>query len=44
MNIQINSVKFKVDTKLKTFIEEKVDKLSLLYDGVFGSKRADYRT
>ncbi|MCF8297291.1 MAG: ribosome-associated translation inhibitor RaiA [Saprospiraceae bacterium] len=38
MNIQINSVKFKVDKKLKAFIEEKVEKLSSLYDGVFKSE------
>ncbi len=37
MNIQINTVKFKVDKKLKIFIEDKVEKLTSLYDGVFRS-------
>jgi putative sigma-54 modulation protein len=37
MKVKINSVHFKADTKLETFINEKIDKLSGLYDGVIGS-------
>jgi len=37
MNVNINSVHFKADKKLLTFIEQKVDKLSHFYDGIIGS-------
>jgi putative sigma-54 modulation protein len=36
MKVNINSVHFKADKKLVTFIENKVDKLSLFYDGIIG--------
>ena len=36
MKVNINSVHFKVDKKLVAFIENKVDKLSLYYDGIIG--------
>ena len=38
MNVNINSVKFKTDKKLEDFINEKVDKLSGVYDGILGSE------
>ncbi len=38
MKVNINSVHFKADKKLKSFIEEKVDKLSSFYEGVLGSE------
>ncbi len=38
MKVNINSVHFKADKKLLTFIEEKVDKLSVFYDGIIGSE------
>jgi len=34
MNITINSVKFKADDKLETFIESKVGKLNSIYEGI----------
>ena len=34
MNITINSLHFKADKKLETFIKEKVTKLGGLYDGI----------
>ena len=37
MKVNINSVHFKADKKLITFIENKVDKLSNYYDGIIGS-------
>ena len=37
MNVTINSVHFKADRKLLTFIEEKVDKLSGFYEGIIKS-------
>ncbi|MCD4745234.1 MAG: ribosome-associated translation inhibitor RaiA [Bacteroidales bacterium] len=37
MKVNINSVHFKVDKKLEIFINEKVNKLSNMYDGVIGS-------
>jgi putative sigma-54 modulation protein len=37
MKVNINSVHFKADSKLEGFINEKIDKLSGLYDGVIGS-------
>jgi putative sigma-54 modulation protein len=36
MKVNINSVHFKADRKLLTFIEEKVDKLSVFYDEIIG--------
>lgn len=36
MDININSVKFKADSKLKDFINEKVGKLYHFFDGVIG--------
>jgi ribosomal subunit interface protein len=36
MNISFNSVHFKADQKLETFISEKLDKLSKLHDGIIG--------
>lgn len=38
MNININSVHFKADKNLTTFINEKVVKLGSMYDGVIGSE------
>ena len=37
MQININSVHFKADRKLTAFINEKVEKLSSIYEGVLGS-------
>ena len=37
MKVNINTVHFKGDKKLVTFIENKVDKLSLFYDGIIAS-------
>jgi putative sigma-54 modulation protein len=37
MKVNINSVHFKADRKLVAFIQEKVDKLSNVYEGVVGS-------
>ncbi len=37
MKVNINSVHFKTDKKLEDFINEKVGKLSNMYDGVIGS-------
>jgi len=37
MKIKINAVHFKTDKKLEQFIQEKVKKLTLLYDGVVES-------
>jgi len=36
MNISFNSVHFKADQKLETFISEKLEKLSKLHDGIIG--------
>ncbi|MCX6279698.1 MAG: ribosome-associated translation inhibitor RaiA [Bacteroidetes bacterium] len=36
MNITINSVHFKADKKLETFIKEKLDKLQIFFEGVIG--------
>lgn len=38
MKVNINSVHFKTDKKLDSFITEKVEKLSDLYDGIIGSE------
>jgi putative sigma-54 modulation protein len=37
MKVNINSVHFKADKKLVDFINQKVEKLSTMYDGVIGS-------
>ncbi len=37
MKVNINSVHFKADRKLQAFINEKVEKLMQMYDGVIGS-------
>jgi len=37
MKINVNSVKFKVDTKLDTLIRDKVEKLSSHYDNIVSS-------
>jgi putative sigma-54 modulation protein len=34
----INSVKFRADSKLEDYIQQKVSKLSQFYDGVLGSE------
>jgi len=36
MNIAFNSVRFKADQKLETFISEKLEKLSKVHDGIIG--------
>jgi len=38
MNVIINSVHFKADKKLETFIKEKLDKLPALFDGIIGAE------
>ena len=38
MKVNINSVHFKTDKKLESFITEKVEKLSDVYDGIIGSE------
>lgn len=38
MKVSINAVKFKTDKKLESFINEKVEKLSGVYDGIIGSE------
>jgi putative sigma-54 modulation protein len=38
MKVDINAVQFKADKKLENFIEKKVGKLSVLFDGVIGSE------
>ena len=38
MKVNINSVHFKTDKKLDSFITEKVEKLSDLYDGIIGTE------
>ncbi len=37
MKVNINSVHFKTDKKLDSFINEKVEKLATIYNGVIGS-------
>ena len=37
MKVNINSVHFKADKKLLDFIEQKIDKLGVFYDGIVGS-------
>jgi len=38
MKINISSIHFKADQKLEGFIQEKLSKLSTIYDGVLGSE------
>ncbi|HOP13084.1 HPF/RaiA family ribosome-associated protein [Lentimicrobium sp.] len=38
MKVSINAVKFKADKKLEEFINDKVEKLSGVYDGIIGSE------
>ena len=38
MNIKINSVHFKADGKLETFIKEKLQKMLSIYEGIIGSE------
>lgn len=38
MRVNINSVHFKTDRKLDTFINGKLQKLSSMYDGLIGSE------
>ncbi|HSG68312.1 MAG TPA: ribosome-associated translation inhibitor RaiA [Bacteroidales bacterium] len=38
MKVNINSVHFKADKKLLSFIEQKVDKLAQFYDGIIASE------
>ena len=38
MNVKINSVHFKADKKLETFIKDKLQKMPTLYEGVIGSE------
>ena len=37
MKVNINSVHFKTDKKLEIFINEKIKKLTTIYDGIIGS-------
>lgn len=38
MNMIINSVHFKADKKLETYVKEKLDKLPSVFDGVIGAE------
>lgn len=38
MNVNINSVHFKADKKLESFITEEVGKLNQYFDGIIGSE------
>ena len=38
MNVIINSVHFKADKKLETFVKEKMEKLPTIFDGVIGAE------
>ncbi len=38
MNVKINSVHFKTDSKLESFIRDRLQKMPLLYDGVIGAE------
>jgi putative sigma-54 modulation protein len=38
MNIKINSVHFKADIKLESFIKEKLQKMISIYEGIIGSE------
>ncbi len=37
MDIKVNSIKFKIDGKLESFIREKVEKLNTHYDNILSS-------
>ena len=38
MKIKISSIHFKADQKLEEFIQERIQKLSTIYDGLIGSE------
>ncbi len=38
MQIKISSIHFKADQKLEDFIQERIQKLSTIYDGLIGSE------
>jgi len=38
MKVSINAVKFRTDKRLEDFINDKVEKLSGVYDGIIGSE------
>jgi putative sigma-54 modulation protein len=38
MKIKISSIHFKADQKLEDFVQERIQKLSNIYDGVIGSE------
>jgi putative sigma-54 modulation protein len=38
MNIKISSIHFKADQKLEDFIQERLQKLSAIFDGLIGSE------
>ena len=38
MNVKINSVHFKADKKLESFITERLQKMPSLYEGIIGSE------
>jgi putative sigma-54 modulation protein len=38
MKIKISSIHFKADQKLEDFVQERIQKLSTIYDGVIGSE------
>ena len=38
MKIKISSIHFKADQKLEDFVQERLQKLSAIYDGVIGSE------
>jgi putative sigma-54 modulation protein len=38
MNINISSIHFKADKKLEDFVQERLQKLTAVYDGVIGSE------
>jgi len=38
MNIKINSVHFKADNKLESFIKDKLQKMLSIYEGIIGSE------
>ena len=38
MNIKINSVHFKADGKLESFIKQKLQKMLSIYEGIIGSE------
>jgi putative sigma-54 modulation protein len=38
MKIKISSIHFKADQKLEDFIQERIQKLSSIYDGLIGSE------